>query len=138
MSCRIGLVSDVHCSPRPLREALELFRREGVDEIICAGDIAGYFDTLAPTIELLVEYDCKTIAGNHDQSFLDKAGDDTFEFRLALGLARSFATSTRFILDKSLAQAMYMRSRYLIERVLETDPRKAAHFRLPIEDIFVD
>jgi len=70
--------------------------------------------------------------------FAGKAGDHTFEFRLALGLARSFATSTRFILDKSLARAMHMRARYLIERVLETDPRKAAGFRLPIEEIFVD
>lgn len=70
--------------------------------------------------------------------FAGKAGDDTFEFRLALGLARSFATSTRFILDKSMAGAMYMRARYLIDRVLETDPSRAAGFRLPIEEIFVD
>ena len=63
--------------------------------------------------------------------------DHTFELRLALGLARSFATSTRFILDKSLARALMLRARYLLERVLETDPNKAASFRLPIEEIFV-
>ena len=76
MTTRLGLVSDVHSSPAPLREALELFRREGVDEIVCAGDIAGYRDALRPTVELLIEYGCRTIAGNHDQAWLDAAGDD--------------------------------------------------------------
>ncbi|MDX1698014.1 MAG: aminoglycoside phosphotransferase family protein, partial [Thiohalobacterales bacterium] len=66
-----------------------------------------------------------------------KSGDETFELRLALGLARSFATSTRFILDKSLAGAMFMRSRYLIERVLATAPAEAGSFRIPVREIFV-
>jgi len=70
-------------------------------------------------------------------SYAEKVYDKTFELRLALGLARSFATSTRFILDKSLARAMFMRSRYLIERVLETDPKQAAHFHIPIKEIFI-
>jgi aminoglycoside phosphotransferase len=65
------------------------------------------------------------------------AGDDSFELRLALGLARSFATSTRFILDKSLARAMFLRSRYLLERILETDPKRASKFRTPVQEIFV-
>lgn len=64
-------------------------------------------------------------------------GDTTFELRLALGLARSFATSTRFILDKSLARAMMLRSRYLLECVLRTDPKLASSFRIPIQEIFV-
>jgi len=72
MTTRIGLISDVHSSPEPLAQALEIFREEQVDEIICAGDIAGYYDTLLPTIELLAESKCKAIVGNHDQSYLEK------------------------------------------------------------------
>lgn len=72
MTTRIGLVSDVHSSPEPLRQALEIFRRAKVDEIICAGDIAGYYDTLLPTIELLAASNCKAIIGNHDQDYLEK------------------------------------------------------------------
>ncbi len=64
--------------------------------------------------------------------------DHSFELRLALGLARSFATSTRFILDKSLARAMFARAHYLIERVLETDPKAAGKFSIPIKEIFVE
>ncbi|RDH90402.1 MAG: hypothetical protein DIZ77_12795 [endosymbiont of Seepiophila jonesi] len=69
------------------------------------------------------------------RKYAKKAGDETFELRLALGLARSFATSTRFILDKSLARAMMLRARYLLERVLETDPKQAANFQLPIKEL---
>ncbi|MFG6139411.1 phosphotransferase [Halomonas sp. B23F22_10] len=65
-------------------------------------------------------------------------GDTTFELRLALGLARSFATSTRFILDQSLASRMFLRARYLLERVLAADLEKADRFRIPMKEIFVD
>ncbi len=66
-----------------------------------------------------------------------KAGDDYFEIRLALGLARSFATSTRFILDKSLARSMFLRARYLLEHVLNEKTGKPSDYRLPIKEIFV-
>lgn len=67
-----------------------------------------------------------------------KGGDDTFELRLALGLARSFATSTRFILDKSLARRMMLRARYLLELVLAIKPGRETTFRLPVKEIFFD
>lgn len=67
---KIGLISDVHASPLPLSHALQIFEREQVSEIICAGDIAGYFDHLEETIDLLQSYHCKTVTGNHDQQYL--------------------------------------------------------------------
>ncbi|WP_078121322.1 phosphotransferase [Thiosocius teredinicola] len=69
--------------------------------------------------------------------YAKQRGDETFDLRLALGLARSFATSTRFILDESLAQGMFLRARYLLERVLATPPHKAARFRTPVKEVFV-
>ncbi len=72
MTTRIGLVSDVHSSPDFLRYALEIFERQGVDDIVCAGDIAGYFDTVAPTVELLQAAECKAVLGNHDLDYLDR------------------------------------------------------------------
>lgn len=70
------------------------------------------------------------------RKYAAKMKDDTFNIRLALGLARSFATSTRFILDKTLAEAMYIRSRYLIESVLKTPRKQLSNYQLPIKDIF--
>jgi len=71
------------------------------------------------------------------RGYARKRGDRTFEIRLALGLARSFATSPRFILDKSLSRAMFLRARYLLEQVLRVDPRAAKRFRVPVEELFV-
>ncbi len=71
-------------------------------------------------------------------AFAQQNGDDSFELRLALGLARSFASSTRFILDKTLATAMFMRARYLIEQVLSImDNQQHTAYRVPIQEIFI-
>jgi hypothetical protein len=63
-------------------------------------------------------------------------GDRSFELRLALGLARSFATSTRFVLDRTLARSMWMRARYLIESVLASKPNNK-YFEIPLREIFM-
>ena len=72
MSTRIGLISDVHATPEPLREALSLVRGEGVESILCAGDIGGYGDALDETVELLIESGSRTIQGNHEQWYLER------------------------------------------------------------------
>ena len=41
------------------------------------------------------------------RSFAKKHDDETFDVRLAFGLARSLVTSTRFILDKSMSKKMF-------------------------------
>lgn len=76
MKVRIGLISDVHATPDPVRQALEIFRGAGVDAILCAGDIAGYGTELAETVTLLQESGCLAILGNHDLWWLDDADSD--------------------------------------------------------------
>ncbi|MDH5388040.1 MAG: metallophosphatase family protein [Gammaproteobacteria bacterium] len=71
MSTKIGLISDTHSTLAPLQEALAIFKREQVDIIICAGDIAGYGEQkiehdVEPLIDLLEEHDCLMVSGNHD------------------------------------------------------------------------
>ena len=71
MSIKIGLISDVHATPGPLREALAVFRENKVDIVLCAGDIAGYGTELEQTVELLINSECEIILGNHDVWFLN-------------------------------------------------------------------
>ena len=73
---RIGLITDVHSTPEPVAEALDIFRREGVTETWCAGDIAGYRQQLDETIELLIGNDCHCILGNHDLMYLGKVAEN--------------------------------------------------------------
>ncbi len=94
MTSKIGLISDVHASPEPLRQALTIFAQNSVTKIICAGDIAGYFDQLSETIDLLEGYACEVILGNHDQEFLDnnvelKTSDD-YQFLQTLPETREY------------------------------------------------
>jgi phosphate uptake regulator len=65
------------------------------------------------------------------RDFAARSGDRTFEARLALGLARSLLTSTRFELNEVFARDMYLRSLYLMERILDHRPRAWEDFRLP-------
>lgn len=73
----IGLISDVHAAPGPVAEALAIFNKAGVDQVLCAGDIAGYMDEIEQTIKLLVDNPCTTVMGNHDLLYLDHYGDET-------------------------------------------------------------
>jgi len=66
MATRIGLISDIHATPEPLREALGALANAEVATILCAGDIAGYGPDLESTVELLVGSDVRSILGNHD------------------------------------------------------------------------
>ena len=99
MTTRLGLVSDVHAAPSALNEALAIFKREQVDNIICAGDIAGYFEELTPTIELLVEHGCSAISGNHDQAFIEAHADDVetspYRFLASLPIKLEFEVENR-------------------------------------------
>lgn len=69
--------------------------------------------------------------------FARNTGDQDFEVRLALGLIRSFATSTRFILDETLSWSMFNRASYLMQRLLEAE-EEGKRFKTPVREIFVD
>jgi aminoglycoside phosphotransferase len=71
------------------------------------------------------------------RAFARKMDDESFEVRMALGLIRSFASSTRFILDRSLSKAMFYRAVYLMERLLKETSKSKQRFQLPIEEIFI-
>ncbi len=67
----------------------------------------------------------RQFAGEHD--------DSTFEMRLALGLVRSFITSSRFELNSKFAGHMFTRGTYLAKKILYHEERTHAPFRVPDE-----
>lgn len=70
--------------------------------------------------------------------FAKTSNDKFFDVRLAIALARSFATSTRFIYDKRFAKKLAFRATYLLEAVTLLNPEKPEKYSLPLEDIFSD
>jgi len=79
----LGLISDVHATPAPVAEALAIFEREGVDQVLCAGDIAGYRQHLEDTIALLDGNGVRAVRGNHDLRYLDRYGADSGDLATA-------------------------------------------------------
>ena len=65
--------------------------------------------------------------------FAKKNNDKTFEIRLALGLIRSFMTSTRFVADKNFSKTMFFRAKYLMEYVLAKKSENWENFRIPTD-----
>jgi aminoglycoside phosphotransferase (APT) family kinase protein len=70
------------------------------------------------------------------RAFAAEAGDATFEARMALALARSLFTSTRFELNPAFSRGMCQRAHYLLERVAEHRARPWQDFRLPEQVLF--
>jgi len=61
---KIGLISDIHANIYALRSVLK--KLEGVDFILCAGDITGYYPFVNEVFEELEKYSVVFIKGNHD------------------------------------------------------------------------
>lgn len=62
--------------------------------------------------------------------------DRYFTARLALGLARSFISSTRFIYDDAFALHLFLKGRYLLEKV-EQHPQESLHnFTFPMDVLY--
>lgn len=114
---------------------------------------ASYFDYVQDLSVLMVSiYRLQVLSGVTRQKMMESAKeiyqfgrrfanrqqDTTFEVRLAAGLARSFATSTRFIFDKKLASRMHLRARYLLERLAKLSPEDTQTFTLPLKDLYVE
>lgn len=68
--------------------------------------------------------------------FAKNGKDHSFDTRLAIALARSFATSTRFIYDKRFATRLAHRAGYLLESVAHLPIEAPEKYKLSLEDIF--
>ncbi|MDR1545996.1 MAG: phosphotransferase [Deltaproteobacteria bacterium] len=74
--------------------------------------------------------------------FAQELDDAEYEARLAFGLARSFVTSTRFVLEERLAEQFVARARYLWGRLIEHGqagrPWPEFTFSLDVLDVAVE
>ncbi len=68
---------------------------------------------------------------NFGKEFAKRNNDTTYQARMALGLARSFLTSTRFEFNDEFAKAMRLRSLYLLEKVVSHEGSPWSDFKFP-------
>jgi predicted phosphodiesterase len=61
-----AVISDIHSNLEALQAVLKDIREQGVNEVICLGDVVGYGPNPSECIDLIMEQS-KCILGNHDQ-----------------------------------------------------------------------
>ncbi len=67
---KIGLIADMHGDNDGFQQALAIFDREGVTQILCAGDIVDRGPEADSIVQTILERGIACISGNHDQTVL--------------------------------------------------------------------
>jgi putative phosphoesterase len=73
---KLALISDVHANIVALRAVLDDMDGRGVDGILCAGDVVGYYPYPVETVSLFRAEHITSIQGNHDRAVISAGGLD--------------------------------------------------------------
>jgi len=68
---RYAVISDIHGNLEALKSVLKSIKKNGVDEILCLGDIVGYGPNPNECVERIKKMGIKTVVGNHDYVMVD-------------------------------------------------------------------
>jgi predicted phosphodiesterase len=74
---RYALISDIHGNALALEAVLADIERQGVDGIVCLGDVATLGPQPIPVLERLRQLHCPCILGNHDEALLNPTKAET-------------------------------------------------------------
>lgn len=83
---RYGIFSDVHSNLEALEAVLQAMEKEGVDRILCAGDLVGYGADPAACLALLRQRAVQAVRGNHDAAVTGQLDLDWFNSRARAAL----------------------------------------------------
>jgi diadenosine tetraphosphatase ApaH/serine/threonine PP2A family protein phosphatase len=83
---RIALLSDVHANLEALRATLRRIAAQGVDGVVCLGDVVGYNADPVACIALLREVGALCVAGNHDRAVAGRITTAGFSAAAARGV----------------------------------------------------
>ncbi|MBI2919801.1 MAG: metallophosphoesterase family protein [Planctomycetes bacterium] len=72
---RTGIISDIHANWQAMQAALARLDKEGVDEIVCLGDVIGYGADPKICVEEIMRRRIVTIRGNHERYVIGEIED---------------------------------------------------------------
>ncbi len=75
---RYAVISDIHSNLDALEAVLAEIDREGVDQIVCVGDIVGYAACPKECLDIIRGREIPCVAGNHDYAAVDKTSIQYF------------------------------------------------------------
>ena len=65
---RYAVISDLHANPRAVEATLRHIEALGVDEVVCLGDIVGYYAEPSACLRIIRERNIECVSGNHDRA----------------------------------------------------------------------
>lgn len=68
---RLGILSDIHGNRHALEAVLIELDAQGIDRLICLGDVVGYGPEPEACLDLLIERRAIVILGNHEEAVLE-------------------------------------------------------------------
>jgi putative phosphoesterase len=63
---KLGLLGDVHGNDRALSAVLKAASKAKVDKLLVTGDLVGYYFSPSQVLNLLNDWDCYIVSGNHE------------------------------------------------------------------------
>jgi predicted phosphodiesterase len=84
---KLALISDIHANLEALQATLADIAGQGVDRIVCLGDLVGYNTKPAECLALIRASNALCIAGNHDLAVCGLIATDDFNATAARAIA---------------------------------------------------
>ena len=75
---KVGILGDVHGNIAALLSVLERIKIEGIKKLFITGDLVGYYYSPKEVIDLLSEWDCTFVKGNHEEMLQRSINDSSF------------------------------------------------------------
>lgn len=76
---KVGLLADIHGNVAALTAVLDAATAAGVERLLVAGDIVGYYDEPAAVVEQLDRWPWEAVRGNHEDLLRDRLRDGRWE-----------------------------------------------------------
>ena len=67
---KLCVISDIHANIFYFEKCMKEIKKQGIDRLICLGDVVGYFDRPNEVIEILVSENAECVLGNHEAMML--------------------------------------------------------------------
>ena len=103
---KVAIISDIHANLEVLEATLLAISGDGVDRLVCLGDIVGYNTNPAECLALLRRFDTLCVAGNHDRAVSRQIATDGFSRTAARAVAwtrrRLHCDAVRFLSELPL------------------------------------
>ena len=99
---RIAVISDVHGNYPALKAVIEDIDNNNVDEVVCLGDVVGYYCQVNECIDLIRDKEIHCLLGNHDYYMVSGTCCESKTVKMCIDYHRTIIREDNLLWLKSL------------------------------------